>query len=218
MAWSGGSVSFSGGPTTYSVSYTAPTYTYPSGATSITNSTSGGPGSVSCGTTASKTYTTTYYWPAIGETVTDSTTISGTAPACPVSYPPSWSDNTLAAFVATVAYSDGVTATNMNYSGSYSVSAGSLPTGISLNTSTGAVTGTPATAGQSYSFTITASNSYGSVSQAFSGTVGAAPTAGTLKVWTGTTWVYAPAKVWNGTTWVAGTVKVWNGTTWVTSV
>lgn len=220
MAWSGGSVSFSGGPNTFSVSYTAPTYSYPSGSSSITNSTSGGPGSVSCGSSASKTYTTTYFWAAIGETVTDSTTISGTAPSCPPppSYPPSWSDNTLAGFQADVAYSDGVSATNMNYSGSYSVSAGTLPSGVSLNASTGAVTGTPTTAGQSYSFTITAGNSYGSVAQAFSGTVAASPTAGKLRVWTGTTWVVAPAKVWDGTGWVAGTVKVWNGTAWVTSV
>jgi hypothetical protein len=107
-----------------------------------------------------------------------------------------------------VVYSDGVAATNMNYSGSYSVSSGSLPSGISLNTSSGAVTGTPTAAGQSYSFTIQASNSYGSVSQAFSGTVAASPTAGKLRVWTGTTWVVAPAKVWDGTGWVAGTVKV----------
>jgi hypothetical protein len=218
--WSGGSVSFSGGPYTYNVSYSAPTYTYPSNATSVTSGSNSAPSSVSCGSSASKTYWVRYFWTTVGEWIDSETTISGTAPSCPPppTYPPSWSDNTLAGFQADVAYSDGVTATNMNYSGSYSVSSGSLPSGISLNASTGAVTGTPTTAGQSYSFTITATNSYGSVAQAFSGTVAASPTAGKLKVWTGTTWVYAPAKVWNGTSWVTGTVKVWNGTTWVTSV
>lgn len=223
MSWSGGSISFSPGSGTaytYSVTYNAPTYTYPSGATSITNSTSGGPGTVNCGfsNSVSKTYTTSYYWPAIGETVTESTTISATAPACPVSYPPSWSDNTLGPFVATVAYSDGVSATNMNYSGSYSVSSGSLPTGISFNTSTGAVTGTPTIPGQAYSFTLAASNSYNTITQAFSGNVGVVPSAGKAYIWNGTAWTYGPAKIWDGTTWVAGTVKIWNGTSWVTSI
>ena len=221
MGFSGGSVSFSGGPNTYSVSYTAPTFTYPSGTTNRSLTSSGGPGSVSCGSSASRDYTASYFSPTFGEQMYEYYTISGTAPSCPPpppTYPPSWSDNSLAAFIATVAYSDGVTATNMNYSGSYSVSSGALPSGVSLNGGSGAVTGTPSTAGQSYSFTITATNWYGSVSQAFSGTVAAAPTAGKLKVWTGTTWVYAPAKVWDGTGWVAGTLKVWNGTTWVTSV
>ena len=42
----------------------------------------------------------------------------------------------------------------------WSVSSGSLPTGLSLNSSTGAISGTPTTAG-SYTFSITAANSYG---------------------------------------------------------
>ena len=130
------------------------------------------------------------------------------------SNPPSWSDNTLAGFVATVAYSDGVSATN---SPTYSVSAGSLPAGISLNTSTGAVTGTPTTAG-SYSFTLRAANGDGAVTQAFSGSVAVAPSAGKWRVWTGSVWVVGPLKVWNGTAWVDSSVKVWNGTAWVTSV
>lgn len=57
-----------------------------------------------------------------------------------------------------VAYSDGVEATDAE---SYSISAGSLPDGISLNTATGAITGTPTTAG-SYSFTVSATNVSGS--------------------------------------------------------
>jgi hypothetical protein len=129
-------------------------------------------------------------------------------------YPPSWSDNTLGGFQVGVAYSDGVSATN---SPTYSVSAGSLPAGISLNTSNGAVTGTPTTAG-SYSFTLRAANGDGAVTQAFSGTVAAAATAGTWQVWTGSVWVHGPLKVWNGSAWVASSVKVWNGTAWVTSV
>lgn len=84
MPMSGGSVSFSGGPTTYSVSYTAPSYTTPSGATSISFTvSSAGPSSVSCGSSASQTYRLYYYYPAIGEWVEEFRTISGTAPACP---------------------------------------------------------------------------------------------------------------------------------------
>jgi len=183
--------------------------------------TSAGPSTVAANGSVSQGYAVDVHITDPPSNTTYTTSISGTAPSAPPpppTYPPSWSDNTLGGFQADVAYSDGVSATNMNYSGSYSVSSGSLPSGISLNSSSGAVTGTPTTAGQSYSFTITAGNSYGSTSQAFSGTVAASPTAGKLRVWTGTTWVVAPAKVWDGSTWVSGSVKVWNGTTWVTSV
>lgn len=93
MPMSGGSVNFSGGPTTYSVSYTAPSYTTPSGATSISFTvSSAGPSSVSCGATASQTYRLYYYWPAVGEDREEFLTISGTAPACP---PPPPSDGKL---------------------------------------------------------------------------------------------------------------------------
>jgi hypothetical protein len=84
MAISGGSVSFSGGPTTYSVTYNAPSYSTPSGATNISFTvSSAGPSSVSCGSSASQTYRLYYYYPAVGEWVEEFATISGTAPACP---------------------------------------------------------------------------------------------------------------------------------------
>lgn len=136
--------------------------------------------------------------------LTTNTVTTGNAPA--------WTDNTLAAFVGGVAYSDGVSATN---SPTYSVYSGALPTGISLNTSTGAVTGTPTVGGQSYSFTLRATNGAGFVAQAFSGTVGAS---GKVRVWNGSSWVYGTAKTWNGSSWVTGTVKVWNGSSWVTAL
>ena len=62
---------------------------------------------------------------------------------------------------------------------SWSVSSGTLPSGLSLNTSTGTISGTPSAAG-SYSFSITASNSAGSDVQAFSGSVTASGTAPTI--------------------------------------
>lgn len=219
MASVSGSLSFSAYGTdqyTYTVTYSV---TWTSGSTSRSTSPASGftyPTPVSCGSNV----TAYINWSETisGVVTTGSDPITGTAPACPVSYPPVWTDAALAPFQATAAYSDGVTATNMSYSGYYFLSSGSLPAGISLNSSTGAVTGTPGIAGQSYSFLLGASNSYGTIYQSFSGTVAAAPTAGKIRTWNGTAWVYGPVKVWNGTSWVTGTVKVWNGTAWVTSV
>jgi len=48
----------------------------------------------------------------------------------------------------------------------YSISSGSLPPGLSLNASTGEVSGNP-TAGGSYSFTVKASNPLGEITQSF---------------------------------------------------
>ncbi len=57
----------------------------------------------------------------------------------------------------------------------YAVTAGTLPTGLSLNNSTGAITGTPTSAG-SYNFTITSTDSNGySASQAYTVAIGKAP-------------------------------------------
>lgn len=218
--WSGGSVSFSGSNGVYFASYSAPSFTFPSG--SINRSgpsefSTSGPGPFGYSTTVSASYLVSWMFPNDQLVYEDGTTISGTSPSAPPppTFPPSWSDTSLAGFVAGVAYSDGVSATN---NPTYSVSVGSLPSGISLNTSNGAVTGTPTVAGQSYSFTLRAANGDGAVTQAFSGTVGAAPSAGKWRVWTGSTWVVGPLKVWNGSAWVDSSVKVWNGSEWVTSV
>ena len=127
---------------------------------------------------------------------------------------PSWIDNALGAFQVSVAYSDGVSASGSSPI-TYSVSAGSLPAGISLNSSSGAVTGTPTTAG-AYSFTLKATNSLGNVTQPFSGIVAAAPTAGKVKVWTSGGWAYGVVKVWTGS-WTPGTAKVWSGSGWTVS-
>jgi hypothetical protein len=133
---------------------------------------------------------------------------SGSVAAAPT-FPPAWSDNTLAAFIVGLTYSDQVVATNMtSYSGAYSVSSGALPAGISLNTSTGAVTGTP-TSPASYSFVLTATNTFGSISQSFTGAAG-----GGLAVFDGTSWYRGPVKVYDGTTWKLATVKLYNGSSW----
>jgi uncharacterized repeat protein (TIGR02543 family) len=135
------------------------------------------------------------------------------SPPPPPSNPsPTWSDSALGSFTIAAAYSDGVTANYMSgYSGAYSVSAGTLPAGIALDTSTGAVTGTP-TKVSTYSFTITATNVNGAISQSFSGTV-----QGGVAVVTGSTWYKATVSVYSGSAWVAKPVYVYNGTSWVLS-
>jgi hypothetical protein len=103
-------------------------------------------------------------------------------------------------------YSDAVSASNTS---SYSIVSGALPTGLTLNSSTGAVTGT-CTSAATYSFTVRASGPGGSADAAFSGS----PT-GIWKVYNGSTWVRATAQVYNGSSWTTGTVWVYNGSTWV---
>ncbi len=128
---------------------------------------------------------------------------------------PNWIDNTLGNFVNGVEFSDSVSATN---SPTYSVTAGSLPAGISLNSSTGLVSGTPTgSVGTAYSFTITATNSDGTISQAFSGTI-QPDLGGGIKLFDGTTWENKEIYVYNGTTWVLGRLFVYSGTAWIKSV
>jgi hypothetical protein len=72
-----------------------------------------------------------------------------------------WIDQTIASPAFKDApYSDGVSASN---GASYVISSGTLPTGLSLNSSTGAITGTP-TVVETKDFTIQASNVTGTIS------------------------------------------------------
>lgn len=73
--------------------------------------------------------------------------------------PPIFTDATVASpGTVNTFYSDGVSASAAT---SYSLASGSLPPGLGLSTNTGAITGTPTTAG-TYSFVVSANNSYGS--------------------------------------------------------
>jgi len=68
-----------------------------------------------------------------------------------------------------VLYNDGVIASGV-LAPTYTLTAGTLPVGLALNATTGAITGTP-TVGGAFSFTVTATNIDGSVALPLSGTV-----------------------------------------------
>jgi hypothetical protein len=195
--------------------------------TLYTNITLSGPGSISGSTTIplppnssnSNTVTvsglsagTTYTWTATAgaESATGSCTTNSAPP--PSGTAPSWSDNTLGGFQREVAYADGVSATGTSPI-TYSVSAGTLPSGISLGSASGTVTGTPSVSG-AYSFTLQAANGYGSVTQAYSGSVAESPF-GKIGVWDGSQWVKGFVNVYDGSAWQYGQVYVYNGTAWV---
>jgi hypothetical protein len=116
---------------------------------------------------------------------------------------PNWGDYTIASSAEVYKpYSDGVFAYDAT---SYAITSGSLPPGLSLNTATGAITGSPISMG-TYSFTVSASSIAGSISQALSLTV-----TGSINVLdaSGNT-TSAAVKVYNGSAWVPGTVYVWD--------
>lgn len=106
-----------------------------------------------------------------------------------------------------VPYSDQVVATEAS---SYSVFSGNLPDGISLNTSTGVISGTPTVPG-TFNFVIRATNITGS---ADTGTL-TIDLSGIVRVWNGTEFVEDTPKVWNGISFVTGSIRVWNGSAWI---
>lgn len=204
-----------GGPTTYSYSYNSDggSNTPSGGTVNAGDSINLG----SPGTRSGYTFTGWYssatgvtYGAGASYTVNASTTFTAqwTLDGGGATYPPAWTDNTIAAFIAGKTYSDTVTASNMNYSGVYSVSSGSLPSGISLNTSTGALTGT-VTSAIDYSFTITATNSYGSVQQAFTGSI-----AGGIRVYSDGQWVKKVVNVYDNGEWKPATVNMFSNNSW----
>jgi hypothetical protein len=98
---------------------------------------------------------------------------------------------------------------------SYSVTSGSLPTGLTLTTvsGSGVLSGTPTTVGV-YPFTVTATNTVGSVPNDFEiQIIGGAqvynPAATTVNKW-----VKGTIKVWNGTAWVPGELNIRTGGAW----
>jgi hypothetical protein len=133
---------------------------------------------------------------------------------------PVYTDSTVSSSsIFGVAYSDSVQADDAT---NYAVNSGSLPPGISLNSGTGAVTGTPTAVG-SYTFVIRASNETGGVNTP-SRTINvispvrvntAGPNSPTSTFVTGA--VRVNTATGNTPNFVPGVVRVWNGTAFVPS-
>jgi hypothetical protein len=217
FSWSISNTSLSGGGTLTSLSPTATPVRYSSTNPNFLNQTLEGSGPTFVAASYATTYTLTVTAQALSSgglpiSPVETRNFQVTTPPVPV-VAPSWSDNTLSSdFRVGEAYSDSVSASGTAPI-TYSVSAGSLPAGITR--SGGALSGTPTTAGP-YSFTISATNSAGSISASFSGTVGGPK--GGLYVFDGTNWIQSTANVLNGSGGSA-TAEVWyyNGTTWIKS-
>ena len=135
--------------------------------------------------TASGSYTFTVIAFITADTVkTDSKTYTLTvAAASQPTYTLTITKDSLASGTVGTAYSDTLTATlsGATVSPTWSVSSGSLPDGLSLNTSTGAITGTP-TASGSYTFTVSASFLNFTDSKTYTITIEAAQPAYTLTI------------------------------------
>ncbi|WLH90418.1 putative Ig domain-containing protein [Pseudomonas sp. FP453] len=98
-------------------------------------------------------------------------TVSLTVNAPTLSITPS----VLTAPAANVAYSVALGASGGTAPYSYAITSGALPTGLSVNTSTGLLSGTPSVPG-AYNFTVTVTDTYGATAgRAYSGTVSAGP-------------------------------------------
>lgn len=141
--------------------------------------------------------------------------------AAPAPSNPSWSTATYDPAYISVAYADQVTASNAT---SYAVTSGSLPPGLSLNTSTGQISGTPtqtvsAGALSPYTFTLTAYGASGTTpaSKSFTITMGLP-----INRVTNTSGANSNAVIgqrWNGSAWIPiQTIKRWNGSAWVNLV
>ncbi len=108
---------------------------------------------------------------AIGSTTAASTTLNGYTCGAPAA--PAWTDQALGDIVVGNSVSQALTASGMTKP-TYTVVDGALPDGLTLNATTGLVSGTPTTAGP-YEFTLRATNPSGTDDLVVTGTVNAAP-------------------------------------------
>lgn len=138
--------------------------------------------------------------------------------AAPAPSNPSWNAGTYDPAYISVAYADQVTASNAT---SYAVTSGSLPPGLSLNTSTGQISGTPTqnvfgAALSSYTFTLTAYGASGTTPASKSFTISMALPINRTTNTSGANSNAIIGQRWDGSSWVPiQTIKRWNGTAWV---
>ena len=125
-----------------------------------------------------------------------------------------WSDQLLtnSTTIQGESYTDGVSV-DSGPTVTYAVTSGALPTGLSLNSSTGAITGTP-TVPDTYNFRITATNGTGETLESNLLTLTVEASGGYVKVWNGTAWADGTAYVRQSGTWVEGTVKLRGASSW----
>lgn len=122
-----------------------------------------------------------------------------------------WSDQVLTSSIATesVSYTDGVSVVSGPTTTYSEKVANSLPPGLSINSSTGAITGIPTTAG-SYDFVIVATNGTGETIETSTLTITVEAAGGYVKVWNGTTWANGIVYVRQSGAWTEATAKVRN--------
>ena len=138
-----------------------------------------GPGSLSSQTKTGATYSASG---ATGSATVTATAVADSTKAAPVSIIvtslPSFTTTTLPAATVGSAYSQAVSVTGGAGTLTYSISTGALPAGLNLNSSTGAITGTPTASGTAnFTLKVTDSSTAGpqSATQPLSITVNPAP-------------------------------------------
>lgn len=127
---------------------------------------------------------------------------------------PVWTDQNISTnFVIDEPYSDSISA---NYADAYEVTSGALPDGISLNPSTGALTGTPTTPG-GYSFILSARNSANEYINTQQFVVSIEESGGNLFTYNGSSWTENEVYAYINGSWTRGRVYVYDGNEWVKS-
>lgn len=123
-----------------------------------------------------------------------------------------WSDQVLTSSLATesVSFTDSVSVT-AGPTTTYSIASGGLPSGVSLNSSTGAISGTPsAGSAGSYNFVVRATNGTGETIDTNTLTITVEAAGGYVKVWNGTAWADGTVYVRQSGAWTEATAKLRN--------
>ena len=148
----------------------------------------------------------------VGSTIVGTATIDPffvNVPSPPAPTTPVWSTGTsLTAAVRNRSVSRTVVASPVT---SYQLISSSGADGLTLNTSTGVISGTPTVFGTA-SLTIRAFNSTSSADRTFTMVILSTPP----RVWT-TSFIDGLLQVWNGSSWIRGRIRVWNGSAWIDS-